>query len=142
MNEVSEVAYATPGLLAYVVVCTALLLGSYWFLDILTPGKLTTIIKNGGWNASALAAAQMLSVALIIVFAMLGQPVSLEGIILASAFAIVGTLFQGLATWVIRKVWLQDTDLESLLADKLTPPGFFLAASCLAVGLVIATAVY
>ena len=43
--------FSLVALVVYAVVCVGILLGSYYFLDILTPGKLTMIIKEGGWNA-------------------------------------------------------------------------------------------
>ena len=101
------------------------------------------IIKEGGWNAAILATANLLAVAFIIIFAMLGQPVSVEGIIYATVFAVVGTIFQGLGLFVIRRVWLRKTNVDELLASpRVTPPGLFLAAAALATGLTIAVAVH
>ena len=128
---------------ACAVVWVGMPLGWFYFLDILTPGKLTMIIKDGGWNAAVLATANLLAVAFIIIFAMLGQPVSVEGIIYAPVFAIVGTIFQGLGLFVIRRVWLRNTNVDELLASpRVTPPGLFLAAAALATGLAIAVAVH
>ena len=64
------------------------------------------------------------AVAFIIIFAMLGQPVSVEGIIYATVFAVVGTIFQGLGLFVIRRVWLRNTNVDELLASpRVTRPG-------------------
>jgi len=126
----------------YAVVCMALLLGSYWLLDMLTPGHLTRIIKDGGWNAALLAASNLVAVALIIVFAMLGQPVSLAGIVTATVFAIAGTLFQALGLWIIRKVWFGSANFEAVLHERVTPVGVFLAAAAFALGLSLAVAVH
>ena len=135
--------FSLVALVVYAVVCVGILLGSYYFLDILTPWKLTMILKEGGWNAAILATANLLAVAFIIIFAMLGQPVSVEGIIYATVFAVVGTIFQGLGLFVIRRVWLRKTNVDELLASpRVTPPGLFLAAAALATGLTIAVAVH
>lgn len=130
-------------LVVYAAICVGILLGSYYLLDILTPGKLTHIIKEGGWNAAIVATANLLAVAFIIVFAMLGQPVSVEGIMYATAFSAAGALLQGVGLYTIRLVWLRKYDVTELLASKtVTPPGLFLAAAALATGLTIAVAVH
>lgn len=142
MNDINDIVSFTPSLLAYIVVCVVLLLGSYWILDLLTPGKLTAIIKGGGWNAAIVASAQLIAVALIIMFSMISQPVTFGGIVTATVFSAVGVAFQLLSTWIIRLIWLRGTDVEALLHDRVTPSGLFLASSSLAVGMVMAVAVY
>lgn len=142
MSDLSDLAWAAPSLLAYIVVSVLLLLGTYWVLDLVTPGNLTAIIKAGGWNAALLASAQLVGVALIIMFAMLGQPVTWAGIVTASVFAVAGSVAQLAATAVIRAVWLRGEDVAELLASKVSPSGVFMAAASLAVGMVTAVAVH
>ena len=140
--ELGYIIATLISLAAYTVVCIALLILSYTLLDLLTPGKLTQIIKNGGWNASLLAAANMVAVALIIMFAMLGQPVSVGGIITATVFAVAGAIGQACGLWLTRKLWFAKTNFEELLASKISPAGVFVAATSLALGISIAVAVH
>ncbi len=142
MNNINDFFEAMPSLLTYIVVSVILLLGSYWVLDLLTPGKLTRIIKEGGWNGALIASAELFAVAFIIMFAMLGQPVTWGGIITATVFAVAGVLFQLLGTWVIKITWFRNTDVEQLLKDRVSPAGMFFASYCLALGLVMGIAVH
>ena len=141
-HRIEDILETMGSLAVYLVVCVALLLASYWLLDILTPGKLTQIIKQGGWNAALLASANLFAVALIILFAFLGQPVTINGIVTSTVFAVAGAIFQAIGLWIIRRIWLAKDDLQSVLASPVSPTGIFLASASLALGLAVGVAVY
>ncbi|MDQ1288155.1 MAG: hypothetical protein QG622_1720 [Actinomycetota bacterium] len=137
---------AVNGLLvAYSIVGVTLFVVSYGVLDLLTPGHLTRIIAEGGAGATALAAGQVLGIAAIIAFAMMGQEASWEGLGTAAIVSLVGVLTQAIGSWVIRLLFVRvgDVDLPAEMASgKVTTSSAFLAVTAFGLGVVTAVAVH
>jgi len=127
---------------AYAVLGVLLLLAGYYAVDLATPGRLVTVIRDErNPNATLLAAAGVLAVAFIVVAAIWASGGRLlEGLLSTLVFGAVGILAQVVAAAVFDR--LVGIDVRRLVHEPtLQPATVLLAVNHLAIGLVTAVAV-
>jgi len=144
---------ATPSLLdslgrgvlaivAYTAVGLLLLVLGYVVVDVLTPGRLSSIIRSErNPNAAALAASGVFAVALVVVAAIFTSGGDLvQGLTETIVFGLVGILAQAGASLVFDRVI--GMDLGEVMKDpKLSPATVLVAVTRVAIGLITMFAV-
>jgi uncharacterized membrane protein YjfL (UPF0719 family) len=130
------------GLIAvYAVIGAVLMYIGYFAIDLTTPGDLRGLVREGRPNAVVVAAAGLVSMALIIVTAIyISFGSFLGGILNTSIYGLVGIIAQVLAVRWLEAVARLDVD-GCLHDDRFTPDSAMIAAMHLALGLVVAVAI-
>jgi len=125
----------------YAVVGVVLLLIGFYAIDFTTPGKLSELVRNGMPNAVIVTASGMLSMAFIIVVAIVNSASDLTaGLIQSLVFGLVGIVAQVLAVRLLE--WTTRLDIGATIEnDKFAPGSAVVAAVHLALGLVVAVAI-
>lgn len=129
-------------ILAYAVLGVLLLVAGYYAIDLATPGRLASVIRDErNPNATILASAGVLAVAFIVVAAIWASGGRLiEGLLSTLVFGAVGILAQVVASAVFDR--LVGIDLRGLVRERtLQPASILLATTHLGIGLVTAFAV-
>ena len=125
----------------YAVVGLVLMLVGFYALDLATPGPLRRELDQGKPNAVMVAAAGMISMALIVVLAIFASSGKLaEGLISAAVFGLVGiaaeVLMMRVATLAL------GIDMHALLgADEFNYEALMVAAAQFSLGIVVAVAI-
>ena len=125
----------------YAVVGLVLMLVGFYALDVATPGPLRKELDQGKPNAVIVAAAGMISMALIVVLAIYASSGKLlEGLISAAVFGLVGiaaeVVMMRVATLVL------GIDMHELLgADEFNYEALMVAAAQFSLGIVVAVAI-
>ncbi|WP_018655103.1 DUF350 domain-containing protein [Actinomadura flavalba] len=132
-------------LLAYAGVGLVLFVLGFYLMDLVTPGRLITMIrKHRNPNATLLSCASLVGVGLIVavsIFASGGDLV--EGLLRTLVFGAVGIVAQITATMVFdRLVGISIRELVDDERDPLNPAAVLLAVANLMIGFVTAVAVY
>ncbi len=128
--------------LAYVGVAVVLLALGFFVLDLLSPGRLSSVImKDRNRNAAVVASAGMLGLAIVVGTAVLTTNDDFTtGIVTTAIFGLVGVLLQALVFVVLNA--LTPGKLGDVVCDEGFHPGSYLiAASLLASGLVVAASI-
>ncbi|MFX0576818.1 DUF350 domain-containing protein [Nocardia nepalensis] len=125
----------------YAIVGLALMLVGFYAIDLTTPGKLRALVAEGKPNAVIVAAAGMVSMALIVVLATYASAGKLsEGLIAASIYGLVGIVAQVISVRVIERAL--GIDIGAALASEVyTTEVLVVAAAHFALGLVVAFAI-
>ncbi|MDQ2583186.1 MULTISPECIES: DUF350 domain-containing protein [Saccharothrix] len=125
----------------YAIVGTVLMVVGFYAIDWTTPGKLSTLVRDGAPNAVIVTSAGLVSMALIIVVAIYSSAGKLaEGLLSALIFGIVGIVVQVLAVRLLE--WVTRLDIGSLIeSDRFAPASVVVAAAHVALGLVVAVAI-
>jgi uncharacterized membrane protein YjfL (UPF0719 family) len=129
-------------IVAYSIVGLLLLVLGYVVVDILTPGRLGSIIRTDrNPNAAALAASGVFAVALIVVAAIFTSGGDLvQGLTETVVFGLVGILAQAGAAFVFDRVI--GMDLQELMSDRrLSPAAVLVAVTRVSIGLITMFAV-
>jgi hypothetical protein len=125
----------------YAIVGLALMLVGFYAIDLTTPGKLRALVAEGKPNAVIVAAAGMVSMALIVVLATYASAGKLsEGLIAASIYGLVGIIAQVISVRVIERALGIDIG-AALASDVYTTEVLVVAAAHFALGLVVAFAI-
>src|ERR1700761_4648689 len=125
----------------YAIVGLVLMLIGFYAIDLTTPGPLRKMVDAGKPNAIVVAAAGMVSMALIVVLAIYASSGKLvEGLIGAAIFGLVGIIAQVVmmrfATLVI------GIDMDALFQDaEFNYESLMVAAAQFALGIVVAVAI-
>ncbi|MEV4129638.1 DUF350 domain-containing protein [Nocardia sp. NPDC049707] len=128
-------------IILYAIVGLALILVGFYAIDLTTPGKLRALVVAGKPNAVIVAAAAMVSMALIVVLATYASAGKLsEGLIAASVYGLVGIVAQVISVRVIERALGIDIG-AALASDVYTAKVLVVAAAHLALGLVVAFAI-
>lgn len=128
--------------LAYVGVAVVLLALGFYVLDLLSPGRLSSVImKDRNRNAAVVASAGMLGLAIVVGTSVLTTNDDFTvGIVTTAIFGLVGVLLQALVFVVLDA--LTPGKLGDVVCDERDHPGSYLiAASLLASGLVVAACI-
>jgi uncharacterized membrane protein YjfL (UPF0719 family) len=130
------------GLIAvYAVIGAVLMYIGYFAIDLTTPGDLRGLVREGRPNAVVVAAAGLVSMALIVVTAIyISFGSFVGGILNTSIYGLVGIIAQVLAVRGLEAVARLDVD-GCLHDDRFTPDSAMIAAMHLALGLVVAVAI-
>jgi uncharacterized membrane protein YjfL (UPF0719 family) len=125
----------------YAVVGVVLMLIGFYAIDFTTPGKLSELVRTGRPNAVIVTASGMLSMAFIIVVAIVNSASDLTaGLIQSLIFGLVGIVAQVLAVRLLE--WTTRLDVNATIqAEKFAPGSAVVAAVHLALGLVVAVAI-
>jgi hypothetical protein len=125
----------------YAVVGLVLMLIGFYAIDLATPGPLRKEVDQGKPNAIIVAAAGIVSIALIVVLAIVASGGKLEeGLISAAVFGLVGivamVVMMRVATLVL------GIDMHALFAaDEYNHESLMVAAAQFALGMVVAFAI-
>jgi uncharacterized membrane protein YjfL (UPF0719 family) len=125
----------------YAIVGLILLLLGFYAIDWTTPGKLTVLVREGKPNAVAVTASGLISMALIIVVAIVSAGGNLDdGLLTALVFGLVGIATQVIGVRILE--WVTRIDIGTLLhKETYDPVALVVAAAHLALGLVVAVAI-
>ncbi|MGK8523452.1 DUF350 domain-containing protein [Nocardia asteroides] len=139
----SSLGEGVGAIVLYALVGLVLMLVGFYAIDLTTPGKLRKLVVAGKPNAIIVTAAGMISMAFIVVLAILavgsGGKLS-EGLIAALVFGLVGIVAQVVSVRVIeRAIGIHIGD--ALHADTYTTEVLVVAAAHFALGLVVAFAI-
>jgi hypothetical protein len=125
----------------YSIVGLVLMIVGFYAIDLTTPGPLRKMVDAGKPNAIVVAAAGMVSMALIVVLAIYASSGKLvEGLVGSAIFGIVGIIAQvvmmRIATLVI------GIDMDALFdSDEFSYDSLMVAAAQFALGVVVAVAI-
>jgi uncharacterized membrane protein YjfL (UPF0719 family) len=125
----------------YAVVGVVLMLIGFYAIDFTTPGKLSELVRTGMPNAVIVTASGMLSMAFIIVIAIVNSASDLTaGLIQSLVFGLVGIVAQVLAVRLLE--WTTRLDIgRTIEGEKFEPSSAVVAAVHIALGLVVAVAI-
>ena len=122
--------------LAYSAVGLAVLVAGFFVIDALTPGKLGALVMDGNPNAAILASATLVSLGLILWFAIFFTGAGWDGIDDALVYGAVGVGAQAVGFFVLDL--LTPGKLNVICAqEKLHPASFVSAAVQLSTALVV-----
>jgi hypothetical protein len=134
-------ARGVGAIVLYAIVGLVLMLIGFYAIDLTTPGPLRKMVDAGKPNAIVVAAAGMVSMALIVVLAIYASSGKLlEGLVGSAIFGLVGIIAQvvmmRIATMVI------GIDMDALFdADEFNYESLMVAAAQFALGVVVAVAI-
>lgn len=137
----SDLGEGIGAIALYAVVGVVLMLIGFYAIDFTTPGKLSELVRTGKPNAVIVTASGMLSMALIIVVAILNSFGDLTaGLIGSLVFGLIGIIAQVLAVRLLE--WITRLDVgETIEADEYAPSSLVVAAVHLALGAIVAVAI-
>ncbi|WP_378743117.1 DUF350 domain-containing protein [Nocardia brasiliensis] len=139
----SSLGEGVGAIILYALVGLVLMLVGFYAIDLTTPGRLRGLVVAGKPNAIIVTAAGMISMAFIVVLAILavgsGGKLS-EGLIAALVFGLVGIIAQVISVRVIEKALGIDIG-AALHSDTYTTEVLVVAAAHFALGLVVAFAI-
>ena len=125
----------------YAVVGVVLMLIGFYAIDFTTPGKLSELVRTGKPNAVIVTASGMLSMAFIIVVAIVNSASDLSaGLIQSLVYGLVGIVAQVLAVRLLEWTTRMDVGV-TIEADEFAPSSVVVAAVHIALGLVVAVAI-
>lgn len=137
----SSLGEGVGAILLYALIGLLLMLVGFFAIDVTTPGRLRDLVLEGKPNAMIVAAAGMVSMALIVVLAIFSSGGRLlEGLIATLVFGLVAIVAQVISVRVIERV--TGIDIGAVLhADGYTTEVLVVAAAHFALGLVVAFAI-
>ncbi|OMC03875.1 hypothetical protein A5733_22570 [Mycobacterium sp. NS-7484] len=137
----SILGHGVSAIVLYTIVGVALMVLGFYVIDWTTPGPLRTLVQAGRPNASAVAAAGVVSMAVIIVLAIyssLGDLV--QGLISTLVFGLLGIAAQAVSVRLIGAI--KGIDMGRVLAaERFTPEALVVIAAYLAFGFIVAAAI-
>ncbi|WP_019203549.1 DUF350 domain-containing protein [Tsukamurella sp. 1534] len=126
----------------YALVGLVLMVAGFYAVDLSTPGKLRDLVRLGKPNATYITAAGMISMAFIIVVAIYAAGGRLvEGVTYAVVYGLVGIVAQIICVRVLDLVTSIDMD-DLMYSDVFLPQARVIAAAHVALGLIVAMAVF
>ena len=136
----SDLGVGIGAIALYAVVGVALMVIGFYAIDFTTPGKLSDLVRTGKPNAVIVTASGMLSMAFIIVFAILNSANDLTaGLIQSLVFGLIGLIAQVLAVRLLE--WITRLGVGAIIEqDEFAPVSAVVAALHLALGLIVAFA--
>ncbi|MGE2816305.1 DUF350 domain-containing protein [Mycobacterium heidelbergense] len=125
----------------YAIVGLVLMMIGFYAIDLTTPGPLRSMVDAGKPNAIIVAAAGMVSMALIVVLAIYSSSGKLlEGLVGSAVFGIVGIVAQVVMMRIAAMVI--GIDMNALFAsDEFNYEALMVAAAQFALGIVVAVAI-
>ncbi|MEO5679629.1 MAG: DUF350 domain-containing protein [Acidimicrobiales bacterium] len=141
-NDWNDIGEGLLASLAYVGVAVVLLALGFFVIDLLSPGRLSTVImKDRNRNAAVVASAGMISLAIVVGTSVLTTHDDFTvGLISTAIFGLVGVILQAVVFVVLDR--LTPGKLGDVVCDPEPHPGAYLiAASLLASGIIVATCI-
>jgi uncharacterized membrane protein YjfL (UPF0719 family) len=122
--------------LAYTGVGLAILVAGFYVLDLMTPGKLGTLVMEGNPGAGLLAGVALFSLGLIQFFAIFFTGAGWDGLDDALVFGIVGVAAQAAAVFIL-DLLIPGKLTEYCFNPKLHPAAWVTAGIQLSVALIV-----
>ena len=137
----STVGHGVSAIALYTILGVALVVLGFFVIDWTTPGPLRTLVMAGRPNAAAIAAAGMVSIALIVILTIYSSSGDLiQGLVGTLVFGSLGLVGQALCVRLIGLV--TGIDLGRVLAaERFVPEVLVVVAAYVAFALIIATAI-
>lgn len=137
----SAIGRGVGAIALYAIVGLLLMVFGFYAIDWTTPGKLSTLVRDGAPNAVIVTAAGLVSMALIVVVAIYSSAGKLdEGLLSALIFGLVGIIVQVLAVRLLE--WVTKLDIGALIqSQRFAPASVVVASAHVALGLVVAVAI-
>ncbi len=137
----SLVGHGASAIVLYTIVGVALMILGFFVIDWTTPGPLRALVQAGRPNASAVAAAGVLSMAWIVVLAIYSSSGDqLQGLVKTLVFGLLGIAAQAFSVRLIGAV--KGVDMGRVLAEeRFTPEVLVVTAAYLGFGLIVAAAI-
>lgn len=137
----TDLAHGIGAILLYGVVGLLLMLVGFYAIDLTTPGKLSELVRRGLPNAVIVTASGLLSMAFIVVVAIVSSASDLtEGLLTSLVYGLVGIVVQVLAVRLLE--WATRIDVgPTIQQERFAPASVVVAAAHLALGLVVAVAI-
>ncbi|WP_181782749.1 DUF350 domain-containing protein [Pseudonocardia pini] len=128
-------------ILLYALLGALLMLIGFWAIDVTTPGKLNQLVRDGKPGAVVVTSAGMVSMAFIVVIAIFtASGLLLEGLLASLVFGLVGIIAQVAGVRLLE--WVTGIKIgPALAADELLPEAWVVAATHIALGLIVAVAI-
>ncbi|GAA3861196.1 DUF350 domain-containing protein [Saccharothrix violaceirubra] len=138
----STIGQGLGAIALYAILGTLLMVFGFYAIDWTTPGKLSYLVRTGAPNAVVVTAAGLVSMALIVVVVIYNSGGRLaDGLLTGLIFGLAGIVVQVLAVRLLE--WVTRLDIGSLIeSDKFAPASVVVAAAHLALGLVVAVAIF
>jgi uncharacterized membrane protein YjfL (UPF0719 family) len=141
-SDWSDIGEGLIASLAYVGVAVVLLALGFYVLDMLSPGRLSSVImRDRNRNAAIVASAGMLALAIVVGTSVLTTHDDFTtGLVTTAIFGLVGVLLQAVVFVILDR--LTPGKLGDVVCDPEAHPGSYLiAASLLASGIIVATCI-
>ncbi|EWC61746.1 hypothetical protein UO65_2933 [Actinokineospora spheciospongiae] len=137
----SSLGRGIGAIVLYAIVGLVLMLLGFYAIDWTTPGKLSALVRDGRPNAVIVTASGMLSMAFIIVVAILFSSSDLTaGLITSVVYGLVGIVAQVLAVRTLE--WVTKLDVGATIEEtRFAPASVVVAAVHLALGMIVAVAI-
>ena len=137
----SSLGRGIGAIVLYAIVGLVLMLIGFYAIDWTTPGKLSALVRDGKPNAVIVTASGMLSMAFIIVVAILFSSSDLgAGLITSVVYGLVGIVAQVLAVRTLE--WVTKLDVGATIeSPTFAPASVVVAAVHMALGLIVAVSI-
>ena len=137
----TDLVHGIGAILLYGVVGLLLMFAGFYAIDWTTPGKLSALVHRGLPNAVIVTASGLLSMAFIIVVAILTSASDLTaGLITALVYGLLGIIVQVIAVRLLE--WATRIDVgRTIEHEEFQPVSVVVAAAHIALGLVVAVAI-
>jgi hypothetical protein len=137
----SSVGHGVSAIALYTILGVALVVLGFFIIDWTTPGPLRTLVMAGRPNAAAIAAAGVVSIALIVVLTIYSSAGDIiQGLVGTLVFGVLGLVSQALCVRLIGLVTGIDIG-RVLAAERFVPEVLVVIAAYFAFGLIIAIAI-
>jgi len=137
----SSVGHGVSAIALYTILGVALVVLGFFIIDWTTPGPLRTLVMAGRPNAAAVAAAGVVSIAVIVVLTIYSSAGDiLQGLVGTLIFGVLGLVSQALCVRLIGLVTGIDIG-RVLAAERFVPEVLVVIAAYFAFGLIIAIAI-
>ena len=125
----------------YAIVGLVLVMLGFYAIDWTTPGKLSELVRTGKPNAVVVTAAGLLSMAFIIVVAIVNSATDLTaGLITSLVYGLIGIIVQVFAVRIVE--WATRIDIGTLIqSEKYSPASIVVASAHIALGLIVAVSI-
>jgi uncharacterized membrane protein YjfL (UPF0719 family) len=137
----SQLGKGIGAIALYAVVGLVLVMLGFYAIDWTTPGKLSDLVRTGKPNAVVVTSAGLLSMAFIIVVAIVNSATDLTaGLITSLVYGLIGIIVQVVAVRLVE--WATRIDIGTLIqSEKYSPASVVVAAAHIALGLIVAVSI-
>jgi uncharacterized membrane protein YjfL (UPF0719 family) len=137
----SQLGKGIGAIALYAIIGLVLILLGFYAIDWTTPGKLSDLVRTGKPNAVVVTSAGLVSMAFIIVVAIVNSATDLTaGLITSLVYGLIGIVVQVVAVRLLE--WATRIDIGGMIqSERFSPASVVVAAAHLALGLVVAVSI-
>jgi uncharacterized membrane protein YjfL (UPF0719 family) len=137
----SQLGKGIGAIALYAIIGLVLILLGFYAIDWTTPGKLSDLVRTGKPNAVVVTSAGLVSMAFIIVVAIVNSATDLTaGLITSLVYGLIGIIVQVVAVRLVE--WATRIDIGTLIqSEKYSPASVVVAAAHIALGLIVAVSI-